>query len=894
MTEHAQDVNEALRKCLQVIGEGNFATSGLLPNAINPGLFVHGVGKVGLPLTDRDAEALTAAAHRAPFGKGTQTFVDSAVRKTWELNPDQFELRNPAWRTTLQDAVSRVAKDLAVVGGSSAVRPELHKLLLYEPGAFFDKHKDTEKAPGMFSTLVIALPSEHTGGDVIVQHGDATHTLQTQGLCDYDYSYLAWYADVNHSVSKVATGYRLVLTYNLVQQNALTGHIPSMLDDHKQNLNGALALWDRELRDCESGTAAYGTYERLVYILDHEYSEANISMNQLKGKDQLRMRYLSEACHDKGFCLYFAHLQFSRLGSVDENEDNPYWAAGADIHEFIEEIESSWKLKTIFAPDGQILAKGIRLDEEDADETIINRPDFEDLDPDDEECDGWTGNEGCTATHFYYRTCAVVVPRLYRLDFLSEAESLKVQVYIKALFSERNDRNTEGKANEELKDLCAAVIDAKKNPEKPRAKPTERYLNSGPPWQSEEPPLFKPLSRVSDAGLGAIAHAALTLNLPEIADAAAGAVKKSLPTSLFSNVGKYLAEAGPTTAWPRCSMQFGDREKAVRCFLDPFAESGNVSTAIVEDIRLHLNTCLVQPTKSGKLVVAAEDAKTFLQLSEVYGDNFTHRILLPLARKNVNNIGFIFPLLHEVSCQSNLLSEGTRRSIFKDILVDLIPMIPSKCQSNVQDQQREGITKRRRFDFDEDRDDHKQQPSEEQTAETITSEQLSTLFLQCEAIGLHTEVDSLCEVIIKLASSASVTNLETLLVPILDQISKLSSSSINGLDHFGNLFRSVISTYIQNFVRTPPNGLDTWQCLPRGCEVGCYMCKELDEFLADPYKTKETFHKVEQIRKHMERQLRRSSCKAWTSKDTRPYNLVVEKTEEERKEGLKAWRNRLN
>lgn len=44
----------------------------------------------------------------------------------------------------------------------------------------------------MLSTLVIALPSEHTGGDVIVQLNDERRTLKTEGLCDFGYSYLAW------------------------------------------------------------------------------------------------------------------------------------------------------------------------------------------------------------------------------------------------------------------------------------------------------------------------------------------------------------------------------------------------------------------------------------------------------------------------------------------------------------------------------------------------------------------------------------------------------------------------------------------------------------------------------------------------------------------------------
>ena len=65
----------------------------------------------------------------------------------------------------------------------------------------------TEKAPGMFATLVIALPSEHTGGDVIVQLRDEEHTLSTQKKCDFGYEYLAWYADVNHSVQKITSGH---------------------------------------------------------------------------------------------------------------------------------------------------------------------------------------------------------------------------------------------------------------------------------------------------------------------------------------------------------------------------------------------------------------------------------------------------------------------------------------------------------------------------------------------------------------------------------------------------------------------------------------------------------------------------------------------------------------
>ncbi|RGP79497.1 hypothetical protein FLONG3_2245 [Fusarium longipes] len=54
------------------------------------------------------------------------------------------------------------------MGISAPIRAEIYKMLLYEQGAMFKPHTDIEKIPGMFGTLVISLPSNHTGGDVVL------------------------------------------------------------------------------------------------------------------------------------------------------------------------------------------------------------------------------------------------------------------------------------------------------------------------------------------------------------------------------------------------------------------------------------------------------------------------------------------------------------------------------------------------------------------------------------------------------------------------------------------------------------------------------------------------------------------------------------------------------
>jgi predicted 2-oxoglutarate/Fe(II)-dependent dioxygenase YbiX len=41
---------------------------------------------------------------------------------------------------------------------------------LYEKGGFFKPHRDTEKEDKMFATLIIQLPTEYEGGQLIVNH----------------------------------------------------------------------------------------------------------------------------------------------------------------------------------------------------------------------------------------------------------------------------------------------------------------------------------------------------------------------------------------------------------------------------------------------------------------------------------------------------------------------------------------------------------------------------------------------------------------------------------------------------------------------------------------------------------------------------------------------------
>jgi hypothetical protein len=121
---------------------GSFALANTCPDAVNPHLFVKGLGNVGVPVSDRDARAIIERCHQSPYGKGGETLVDTSVRKTWELNADQFELRNPAWTAFLKRLVKKVADGLGVIAGPDAIEPKPYKLLVYEEGAMFKPHTE--------------------------------------------------------------------------------------------------------------------------------------------------------------------------------------------------------------------------------------------------------------------------------------------------------------------------------------------------------------------------------------------------------------------------------------------------------------------------------------------------------------------------------------------------------------------------------------------------------------------------------------------------------------------------------------------------------------------------------------------------------------------------------
>ena len=95
------------------------------------------------------------------------------------MEPEAFKRRNPKWGSVIESTLRETERKLGLPNKSLAA--QLYKLLVYVKGSFFLPHRDCEKLDRMVATLVICLPSKHSGGELIVHHQDQVRTIEMPG-----------------------------------------------------------------------------------------------------------------------------------------------------------------------------------------------------------------------------------------------------------------------------------------------------------------------------------------------------------------------------------------------------------------------------------------------------------------------------------------------------------------------------------------------------------------------------------------------------------------------------------------------------------------------------------------------------------------------------------------
>ena len=337
--EYGRDYAALEKLLLSVDRSGDFCTYGKSFVAM-PRLEIEGVGMLSFPVPEAQLLAVMETAERAPYGKGPDTIVDTSVRDCWQVGAEKIELGGPAWRKTLAGVVDAAAKGLGCP--SDRVDARLYKLLIYEPGGFFSAHRDTEKEDGMIATLVISLPVAGSGGELIVRHGEREAVIDMRADEPSELAFAAFYADCAHETRPVLDGYRLSLVFNLCLR-AGDSETPTQAPDYTEQVDGIthrLIQWSND----------DGAADKLVWLLEHEYSEAGLSFDALKNGDVALAQVLAPATERADCELYAAIVHIEDCGDatlrgdyvhswhwdeidvgdmeIDEIHDSACWLAG--------------------------------------------------------------------------------------------------------------------------------------------------------------------------------------------------------------------------------------------------------------------------------------------------------------------------------------------------------------------------------------------------------------------------------------------------------------------------------------------------------------------------------------------------------------------------------------
>ncbi len=460
---------ESLDKLLATVQRsGDFFVHGAMELPM-PKVEVDGVGMLSFPVPQTQVVELIQHAERAPYGRGEQTILDTSVRKVWQLPPNKVRLGGKSWVASLQNIVDQVAAGLGCK--AATVSAEFYKMLVYDQNAFFAMHRDTEKADGMFGTLVVVLPSAHRGGELVIRHDGREAMVDVSAAEMSELAFVAFYADCQHEVRPIVEGNRVCLVYNLVQVRRPKAGRSSL----------SAPLYDAEVAAAAQFiTEAMGAPHapaKIVWLLEHQYSPDSLSFSGLKNADAARAKVLSQATAQARCVMHLGIVHIEESGPAEAAYDgyssesrSRGWSyeddevddeAASEDFEVVEVSDSSCYVdQWVDARDRHVEFGQIPLGEGE----LLPQGALDGETPDEQRLTEATGNEGASFERSYHRAALVFWPQERFADVLLQAGVGAVIPYLKDQIEACRASSAHPAARAQTFALATRVLDAWENP----------------------------------------------------------------------------------------------------------------------------------------------------------------------------------------------------------------------------------------------------------------------------------------------------------------------------------------------------------------------------------------------------------------------------------------------
>ena len=285
--------------------------------------------------------------------------------------------------------------------GEDKIIAEFYKLLVYDEGGFFLPHRDSEKSPGMFATLVVVLPAQHTGGELVIRHDGREISLPLTNDGFSEVSYAAFFADCEHEVKPVTSGNRVCLVFNLlrplkevlvptkVEARRLARKQEEQRIQAKRQLSAGVPggspstpellaqVTERLRKELERENSP----PKLVYMLSFHYTPAELSRENLKNKDRVVADALEQAAAACDCQISLGLVNIRAVFSIQMKAE-----------EIVDFQGMKFKMQPLVIKGSEVFPKG-RMYDVKADK--INH--FEN-----------TGNEGVVSERFYFMAAILI------------------------------------------------------------------------------------------------------------------------------------------------------------------------------------------------------------------------------------------------------------------------------------------------------------------------------------------------------------------------------------------------------------------------------------------------------------------------------------------------------
>ncbi|KAL8907098.1 MAG: hypothetical protein Q9171_006003 [Xanthocarpia ochracea] len=751
------DFMDDLRRLIsEVHASGSFAAFGTIDSFVNPGIFIDPIGIVRLPLSEDDAHALAQISHKAPFGKGNETLVDESFRKTWQIDAANIRIFNKDWQLCLDRILEHVAKGLGIPGGPSNIRAELYKMLLYEKGAMFKPHQE------------------------FVTKWDLSSTMT--------------------NIEPIQTGYRWVLAYNLINHSPGPPRSASLLDAQIGRFTQALTRW-QELQV---------EPHYLAYPLDHQYTNRNLKLAQLKGDDFYRARHVARSCEAHGG-------YYMLLGNMEMCITNP------NSEEEMEE-EAVLSLCRIVDPRGFDLS--IRSNVGISTDNLLRGRSYENREPDVQRGGNYLGNQYAEIDQFFNDSILIIVPSHSLLNLL-----LGTTYTHRTLdsFTTRLRRFIEQTGNSSIRGLLLEVC----------------QIVLGPKYANNED---------RDLHLGPVAVSAAFLGNPDLFNTTASQIKASFQKDYYPALGQLTCFEDPivqgyeytspmplsdsfntngysiNTTITRCGKIYKIHEN-LNAFRNGFFEGNpnRLDTLQGNNLKRWLDTLLYSCLYDSKQV-CERDASTLVKIIVEREDApFSQHVLYQGARIFIkcfqNNSLLTNPLVIELLSHMN--HQGRSKIYLETLLRNIIEPAISNFNLPTYATYAASIIPPSRPDYSN--------RSRGQEASEISSRLAGPIKAFYEyASACNQELPALLlQRIQATASALTVEQSNSFLISFISELIPVAdTSSIEAQ----SCLHSLIILYIIRTVRHEPKKPTDWTRLEEMaiCSSGCDHCSKMNTFLKDP------------------------------------------------------------